>query len=165
MKTELQRLVEQLERSLEGEAWHGPSVLEVLEGVSANQAAAHPVAGAHSIWELVQHLCSDYELVLRRLGGDGRQLTESEGWPAVPEPSAGNWSESVSRLRQLNAELRRAIESFPPERLDEPLVPDVPYTAHTQFIGVTQHCLYHAGQIALLKKALGAVDLEVPGGQ
>lgn len=165
MKTELQRLVEQLERSLEGEAWHGPSVLEVLEGVSANQAAAHPVAGAHSIWELVQHLCSDYDLVLRRIGGDGRQLTESEGWPAIPEPSAENWSESVSKLRQLNAELRRAIESFPQERLDEPLVPEVPYTAHTQFIGVTQHGLYHAGQIALLKKALGAVDLEVPGGQ
>lgn len=165
MKTELQRLVEQLERSLEGEAWHGPSVLEVLEGVSANQAAAHPVAGAHSIWELVQHLCSDYDLVLRRIGGDGRQLTESEGWPAIPEPSAENWSESVSKLRQLNAELRRAIESFPQERLDEPLVPEVPYTAHTQFIGVTQHCLYHAGQIALLKKALGAVDLEVPAGQ
>lgn len=165
MKTELQRLEEQLERALEGAAWHGPSVLEVLEGVSAHQAAAHPVAGAHSIWELVLHLCSDYDLVLRRLGGDGRQLTESEGWPAVPEPSAENWSESVSRLRQLNAELRRAIRSFPPERLDQPLVPEVPFSAHTQFIGVTQHGLYHAGQMALLKKALVAIDPEVPAGQ
>ncbi|HMB91618.1 MAG TPA: PQQ-dependent sugar dehydrogenase [Rhodothermales bacterium] len=42
MKTELQRLEEQLERALEGEAWHGPSVLEVLDGVSAHQATAHP---------------------------------------------------------------------------------------------------------------------------
>ena len=153
MKTELQRLEEQLERALEGEAWHGPSVLEVLEGVSAHQAAAHPIAGAHSIWELVLHLCSDYGLVLRRLRGDGSQLTESEGWPMVPEPSSENWSESVCKLKQLNAELRRAIGSFPRERLDEPLVPEVPYTAYTQFIGVTQHGLYHAGQMALLKKA------------
>src|SRR5205814_9964412 len=92
MKTELERLEEQLERVLEGEAWHGPSVLEVLEGVSAEQAAAHPIAGAHSIWELVLHLCSDYDLVLRRLGGDGRQMTESDDWPSVPEPSAENWN-------------------------------------------------------------------------
>jgi uncharacterized damage-inducible protein DinB len=162
MKTELQRLEEQLERALEGEAWHGPSVLEVLEGVSAHQAAAHPIAGAHSIWELVLHLCGDYDLVLRRLGGDGRQLTESEDWPIVPEPSAENWSESVRKLKQLNAELRRAIGSFPRERLDEPLVPEAPYTAYTQFIGVTQHHLYHAGQMALLKKALGSVDPATP---
>ncbi|MBK6316398.1 MAG: DinB family protein [Blastocatellia bacterium] len=162
MKTELQRLEEQLERALEGQAWHGPSVLEVLEGVSAHQAAAHPIAGAHSIWESVEHLCSDYGLVLRRLGGDGRQLTESEGWPMVPEPSAESWTESVSRLKQLNAELRLAVGSFPRERLDDPLVPEVPYTAYTQFIGVTQHGLYHAGQMALLKKALGSVDAAVP---
>jgi uncharacterized damage-inducible protein DinB len=155
MKTELQRLQEQLKRALEGEAWHGPSLLEVLEGVSARQAAAHPIAGAHSIWELVLHLCSDYGLLLRRLNGDGRQLTDSEGWPVVPEPSAQNWSESVRNLKQLNAELRQAILSFPQGRLDEPLVPEVPYTAYTQFIGVTQHSSYHAGQMALLKKALG----------
>ena len=162
MKTEIQRLEEQLGRALEGQAWHGPSVLEVLEGVTADQAAAHPIAGAHSIWELVLHVCSDYGLVLRRLGGDGRQLTESEGWPDVPEPSAENWSESVRRLRQLNAELRRAVVSFPRERLDEPLVPEPPYTAYTQFIGVTQHGLYHAGQMALLKKALETVGHATP---
>lgn len=162
METELHRLEEQLHRALEGKAWHGPSVLEVLDGVSAHQAAAHPIAGAHSIWELVLHLHSDYSLVLRRLGGDGRQLTALEDWPAVPEPSAENWSESVRVLKELNAELRRAIGSFPPERLDERLVPEAPYTAYTQFIGVTQHQLYHAGQMALLKKALGSGDPAAP---
>jgi hypothetical protein len=154
METELRRLEEQLGRALEGEAWHGPSVLELLEGVTPDQAAAHPIASAHSIWELVLHLGSDYDLVLRRLSGDGRQLTPSEDWPAVPEPSAENWRESVRALRQRNDDLRQALRSFPAERLDEPLVPEVPFTAYTQFIGVTQHGLYHAGQIALLKKAL-----------
>ena len=156
METELRRLEEQLERTLEGEAWHGPSVLEILEGVTAAQAAAHPIAGAHSIWELVLHLCSDYSLVLRRLGGDGRQLTQSEGWPPPPEPSAENWSDSIRVLKQLNEDLRQAVRNFPRERLDEPLVAEPPFTAYTQFIGVTQHHLYHAGQMALLKKVLGS---------
>jgi hypothetical protein len=162
MKTEVGRLEEQLGRALEGDAWHGPSVLEVLDGVTAHQAAAHPIAGAHSIWELVLHLGGDYGLVLRRLGGDGRQLTATEDWPAVPEPSEENWRGTVRALKQLNAELRRAVRSFPPERLDEPLVAEVPYTAYTQFIGVTQHGLYHAGQIALLKKALRSADPVAP---
>ena len=163
MKAELSRLEEQLGRAFEGEAWHGPSVLEALEGVSAEQAAAHPIAGAHSIWELVLHLCGTYGLVLRRLGGDGRQLTESEDWPPVPEPSAENWGASIDALKRLSEDLRRAVRSFPEERLDQPLVSEAPYTAYTQFVGVTQHDLYHAGQMALLKKALGCDRVPMNG--
>ena len=47
MSAEINRLEEQLSRAFEGEAWHGPSVLESLAGVSAAQAASHPIAGAH----------------------------------------------------------------------------------------------------------------------
>lgn len=156
MQAELSRLETQLARALAGEAWHGPSVLETLADVTAAQAAAQPIPGAHSIWELVLHLGGTYDLVLRRLGGDGRQMTEAEDWPTVPAPTEENWREAVATLQQLNEKLRQAVQAFPAERLDEPLVPEAPYTAYTQFIGVTQHNLYHAGQIALLKKALAA---------
>lgn len=152
------RLEEQLRNTFEGAAWHGPSVLESLEGVSAEQAAAHPIAGVHSIWELVLHLCGTYGLVLRRLRGDGRQLTESEDWPLVPELSSENWSASLSMLKQLNEDLIQAVKNFPVEHLDLPLVPEASYTAYTQFIGVPQHNLYHAGQIVLLKKTLSGTD-------
>jgi hypothetical protein len=37
MSGEARRLEEQLRRALEGEAWHGPSVLESVAGVSAEQ--------------------------------------------------------------------------------------------------------------------------------
>jgi len=50
MSSELRRIEDQLQRSLEGNAWHGPAVLETLQGVTAEQAHAHPIAGAHSIW-------------------------------------------------------------------------------------------------------------------
>ena len=156
MTSEVERLEEQLRRALEGEAWHGPSVLELLAGVSAAQAASHPIAGAHSIWELVLHLGGDYDLVLRRLAGDGRQLTAVEDWPACPASTEENWQQTVQELKLLNKKLQQAVRDFPVERLDDPLVPEVPYTAYTQFIGVTQHNLYHAGQIALLKRALAA---------
>ena len=127
-----------------------------LDGLSATQAASHPIAGAHSIWELVLHLSSDYDLVLRRLAGDGRQLTAAEDWPACPASTEENWQQTLQELQLLNKKLRQAVRDFPVERLDDLLVPEVPYTAYTQFIGVTQHNLYHAGQFALLKRALTA---------
>lgn len=154
MLTEVNRLEDQLRRALEGEAWHGPSVLELLAGLSAEQAASHPIAGAHSIWELVLHLGTDYDLVLRRMAGDGNQLTGAEDWPACPAPTEESWQQTVRELQRMNKKLREAVRDFPDERLDDRLVPEVPYTAYTQFIGVTQHNLYHAGQIALLKRAL-----------
>jgi len=54
------------------------------------------------------------------------------------------------------------VRHFPDERLDDPLVPEAPYTAYTQFIGITQHNLYHAGQIAMLKRP--GLDYGVSGG-
>jgi uncharacterized damage-inducible protein DinB len=155
MSGEARRLEEQLRRALEGDAWHGPSVLESVAGVSAEQAAAHPIPGAHSIWELVLHLGTDYVLVLRRLAGEGRPLSPAEDWPSCPEPTEENWRKAVQEMAALNQELRHKVRDFPEDRLDQPLVPGSPHTAYTQFIGVTQHQLYHAGQISLLKRALG----------
>jgi len=156
MPTELDRIDEQLRLSFEGDAWHGPAVLQALEGIGAEAACAHPIAGAHSVWELVLHLGGTYGLVLRRLQGDGRQLTPEEDWPAIVSPTTESWQEAVRALHALNDELRRAVRGFPVERLDAPLVSEAPYTAHTQFVGMTQHNLYHAGQVVLLKRALAA---------
>ena len=151
---EIERIEDQLRRALEGEAWHGPALFELLDGVTAAQASDHPIAGAHSIWELVLHLGGTYGLVLRRLRGDGAQLSPEEDWPPIPQPTAANWQGALDALRQRNREVRAALASFDAGRLDRPLVETVRYTAYVQFIGLTQHDLYHAGQIALLKRAL-----------
>lgn len=151
---ELERIEDQLRRGMEGVAWHGPAVLELLAGVTPAEAHARPIAGAHTIWELVLHLDVGYRLVLRRLRGDATPLASHEEWPPVPDPTEANWRAAVEELRSLNAEARRAVASFDVGRLDQPLVAEPPYTAYTQFVGLTQHDLYHAGQIALLKRVL-----------
>ena len=157
--TEISRLHEQLQAVFERGAWHGPALLENIEGVTAEQAARHPIPGAHSIWEIVLHVAATYRLVLRRLKGDGRQMTPAEDWPAVPVHSdtaktEAAWRAALDELRRANAELRRAVQGYAEQKLDQPIVDGVAYSAYVQFIGLTQHDAYHGGQIALLKRAL-----------
>jgi hypothetical protein len=153
MASEADRLEEQLRRAFEGEAWHGPSVLEARGGLggasvrpSRPRGARHLGAGAPSR----QHVSPRPAPSARRC----TPLTPAEDWPPVPPPTADGWREAIRALRELNEDLRRAVKAFPAERLDEPLITENPNTAYTQLIGITQHDLYHAGQISMLKKAL-----------
>lgn len=139
---------------MEGVAWHGPSVREALDGIQAADAAHHPIVGDHSCGELVLHLCGSYQLVLRRLDGSAARFLPQEDWPAVSAPTDENWQRDVASLYALNARLRAAVRNFSVERIFEPLVPDPAYPAFTQFVGLTQHDLYHAGQIVLLARAM-----------
>src|SRR5262245_65776355 len=102
MSLDVELLADQISRAFRGESWHGPSVREVLEGVSAEDAAAHPIAGAHSIWEIVLHLVGGYRLVLRRVRGEHAQLSPDEEWPPVAERSAGAWLGSQPTLDKAN---------------------------------------------------------------
>jgi uncharacterized damage-inducible protein DinB len=151
---DLEILADQISRAYRGESWHGPSVREVLEGVSAEDAAAHPVRGAHSIWEIVLHLVGGYRLVLGRVRGEHAQLSPDEEWPPVAEPSSEAWREIQRTLEELNQQLQAAVRAFPADRLSQEL--GSPYPAYIQFCGAPQHDLYHAGQIVILKKALSA---------
>jgi hypothetical protein len=153
MASTIERLRDQLRLSFEGESWHGPSVEEALRGVTAAIAAARPIADVHTIWELVLHLAGTYDVVLRRVRGDSRPLSREEDWPAVPESTDENWRRDCDRLRSVNREMRDAVAAFPEDRLDLRLIDEAPYSAFTQFIGITQHDLYHAGQIVILKRA------------
>jgi hypothetical protein len=108
---------------------------------------------------LVLHLGGAYLLVLRRLRGDATPLASEEEWPTTPEPTAENWRATVQGLVALNERVRRELAGFDSARLDRPLVTDPPYTAYAQFIGLTQHDLYHAGQIAMLKRVIAVSQM------
>ena len=149
---EAERITEQALKMFDGGAWHGPSVVEVLADVDADLAASHPIPDAHSIWELVLHLVATQAVLLRRIRGESAGLKSDEFWLPVPPASESAWAETVERLKRQEAELRRAIAAFPEERLDARLTAEGS-SAYNNFHGHVQHNAYHAGQIALLKKA------------
>ena len=145
-------IIDQMRRSFDGDAWHGPAVMEVLKGVTGQQAAAKPIADAHSIWELVLHMTTWSGVVLRRLKGEVVEPTAAEDYPAIPDRSEAAWKLAVESLRRTHDGLLAAVEKLPESCLAD-TVPGKPYSFEFMLHGVVQHDLYHAGQIALLKKA------------
>lgn len=148
--TEIDRIVDQHRRACEGEAWHGPSVREALAGVTAAQAAARPIASAHSIWELVHHITAWEDIVRRRLDGERFDVTPEMDWPPVRETDNGAWKRALLAMEKGHGALRESIARSDPARLDRP--PSGGPTAYLLMHGAIQHDLYHAGQIILLKK-------------
>ena len=156
MSTELERIEDQLKRAFEGGAWHGPSVLEVLKGVTASQATARPLAGAHNIWDLVLHIAAWEDACRRRLEGDRAELSDSEDWRAPTETNEVAWEQVKALLIEGHRRLRAASAATDESRLNEPILPGMP-SVYATLHGVIQHDLYHAGQIAILKRALSEV--------
>lgn len=148
--TEIERLVDQLKRAFEGEAWHGPAVMEIFEGITAQQAA-RPFDQAHSIWEIALHIEAWVRACRRRLEGDRAQLTGTEDWPTVTDSDEQAWERTRESIKQAHDELRSAISLLDHSRLDQPIVEGMS-SVYVTLHGVIQHSLYHAGQIAILKK-------------
>lgn len=156
MSTELERIQDQLKRAFEGGAWHGPAVLEILKGVTAVQAAARPFPNAHNIWELVLHIAAWEDACRRRLEGDRAELSDSEDWRNMTATDEAAWEQLKALLIEGHRRLRAAIAKTDESRLDEPILPGMP-SVYITLHGVIQHDLYHAGQIAILKKAVSEV--------
>ena len=121
--------------------------------MSADQAAARPIAGAHTIWELVLHIGAWEGVALRRLRGDFEPLPDDQNFPPVPQANATTWKNLLTQFEDRHGLLCRAISEFDDGRLDE-AVNDTPTSYYMLLHGVIQHDLYHGGQIALLRKAL-----------
>ena len=151
--TEVARIADQMKRALEGEAWHGPSLREALEGVSAEVAAAKPVAGGHSIWEIVHHLAAWNSAIRGRIGGEHVETPAEGDWPPVEDVSEAAWRRALEWLDDGSHQVQEAARRVMDARLDEPLMEGGKTSAYRTLHGYVQHVLYHAGQIVLLKKA------------
>ena len=73
--------------------------MSLLANVTAADAAAHPVAGVHSIWELVLHMAVCKRVVRRRLAGERiNDLPPDEDWPSVTDTSEAAWRHHAGQV-------------------------------------------------------------------
>ena len=158
--SEVARIIDELEREHGGDPWHGSPLRDLLHGIDAAQAARRPLPGGHSIWELVLHVTGWKREAAKRVAGGAASEPEAGDWPAVGDPTTPRWKKAVADLESAHRDLIAAIAALPEEKLlaptndqrDRPLGAGVSY--YVLLHGIVQHDVYHAGQIALLKKAV-----------
>jgi len=151
-KSEGARIADQLHRAFYGDAWHGPALLELLDGVDAETASAKPLPDVHSIWELLLHVAAWDGAGIRRLAGKKTQLKGDKNFPPIPAPTEEAWRKTVAEAKRTHDELIKTVAALSDARLRD-RVPGKRYDFYHMLHGIAQHELYHAGQIAILKKA------------
>lgn len=151
--SEVARILDQLDRGFAGEAWHGPALQELLDGVSAEDASKHPVSGAHSVWELVNHIAAWNLIVRHRVAGESVEVTPEMDWPPVWEISEVAWTRALDHVKESRDLLRGTIQQLRDEQLNQQVLGEK-YSIYVMLHGLVQHDLYHAGQIAILKKGV-----------
>ena len=153
--SEAANIADQLRRAFDGSAWHGPALLEILADVDAATAAARPIANVHSIWELVLHIAVWDRSGLVRLEGTKYQPTGEDNFPPVTKTNEAAWRKAVVDTKRTHDKLVKIVAALPDARLWD-RVPGKRYDFYHLLHGIAQHELYHAGQIAILKKAISA---------
>ena len=156
--TETERILNTYNRVMDGDAaWHGDPISQILDSIAAECAAHRPVADVHTIWEIVLHMIFWETVATRRLAGQRAGLDEALNFPAPPAPSKSNWQTTLTQFRGSNQEFRSALQKLDAARVDQ-LSAAGKRSFYDEAHGLIQHNVYHAGQIALLKKSLAAKD-------
>src|SRR5512140_3486007 len=107
---EIERIVNQMNRAFQGNAWHGPSVMKIVRGINANQAAARLFPGTHTVREIVAHMTAWKRIIARRVAGEVVRVTPAQDWP-TPD---GSWPHAVSELRRAHQDFLKAVRKLPP---------------------------------------------------
>jgi uncharacterized damage-inducible protein DinB len=159
--TECNRILDQLQRAYDGDAWHGPSLSAALEDLTARQATHRPIAEGHTIAEIARHVTAWTREISRRLrSGLAHDLEEPDWREAGAVTNDNDWAALLDDLDAAHAELVGEMGKLTDAQL-EGMIGDVRDRAQGSGIsryvmlhGLIQHHVYHAGQIALLRKAV-----------
>ena len=149
--TETDRILEQLKRSFYKEAWHGLAYLEILDGVTAEQASKHPIKNAHSILEIVLHTTTWIEAVRIRCLGKEFKVSDEQDWSKVTEFSDAAWQQTIIDLKDQHKKLEDVIASIALSDLSKNAAGSTMPNC-SMLDSIIHHNIYHSAQIAILKK-------------
>jgi hypothetical protein len=135
-----------------------------LEDVPAKVASTKVEGYPHTIWQIVGHLNYWMDYDLRRIEGEHPPYPAHaiESWPSSPGPgNEDEWNDEVRRFVML-IEKSMTIAASNPDVLHRHVAPTHPSherrssSVEAVLWQIVAHNSYHIGQVALLRRCLGA---------
>ena len=116
---EIDRVLEQLQRAYDGDAWFGSSVRAALEGVDARIATTGPLESTHTIAEIVLHVTAWTREVTRRLRTGVARDPDEGDWPYQMIDTEADWAAVLENLETAQGDLLSAVAALDDLQLDE----------------------------------------------
>jgi len=155
MRKEIDYIITTLHSVLDGEPWFGRSVMSLLQEVNPAVVYKRPTENSHSLIELLYHMNTWTEFTLKRLERVEEKdfaAFEKLDWREI-EPNEHTWEKGVAQFKVTHDLIIELLGT----KDDEFLSGEVDYREYNfRFLlhGIIQHDIYHAAQIAYLKKLL-----------
>jgi uncharacterized damage-inducible protein DinB len=156
MRKETDYIITTFHSVLEGSPWYGNSVMEILQEVDSATVYKKPNDNSHSLIELLYHMNTWTEFALKRLEKDQEKdlaAFEKLDWREI-NPAEHDWKKGVAQFKVTNDLIIELLETKKNDKFLNEKVDYREYNFRFLLYGLIQHHIYHAGQIAYLKKLL-----------
>ena len=136
-------------------AWYGSDLRAAVGDVKKATAFSRPAKSRHNIAEVALHHAYHAGQVTAKLTGQAAAafLLEGEDWFELKDESRLTWKEIAATLDAAQQRLSQAVSEIASGARISPLGEAERFDL---IVGITGHAAYHAGQIQLIKKLIGA---------
>ena len=136
-------------------AWYGSDLRASIGDVSAAAAFKRPAKGRHNVAEVALHAAFWANEATSRLTVVERAPfpLEGEDWFELADEKKLSWQKIVATLDAAQQRLSQAVSEVASGARTSPLGEAERFDL---VIGIAGHSAYHAGQIQLIKKLIGA---------
>ncbi|UWX55426.1 DinB family protein [Maribacter litopenaei] len=151
MTTEFEHIIQNIKTCFDGKPWYGVSIMNKLKEIPWNLVNEQKY-GAKSIAVLVKHIINWRIFVLKKLEGDEAYdliIDSIEDWTPLFIKNREEWEVLLEELRRTQSELLEKL-ALEDEQLLEKRVPGKKYTFGSILTSISQHDIYHLGQISML---------------
>ena len=150
-RNELDKIIDNLDTVFRGDAWHGPSVMEISRSMPTLEVDKPHAFSKYTIAQLIYHLTAWREFVIQKLNDNIHfdLQTEEENYGTPEEITAQNWQTLINNLQKKQKTLIETLEQFDDSLLSK-TVPGCYYDYYKLLTGLIQHDTYHLGMIWVL---------------
>jgi len=136
-----------------GENWTDVSLKELLADLSWKEANIR-LHNLNSIAALVFHINYYISAVLKVLQNKPLEARDKYSFDLPPINSAKDWDLLLTKTWDEAEEFAKLIENLTDQELWNTMIDKKYDTYYRNFQGIIEHCHYHMGQIALIKKMI-----------
>lgn len=163
MKKKTKELIRLLSETFEGDPWYGHSLMRKLENVPYVIGYKTCIPESHTVAQIVGHLISWKKFALEKLKENDAydiEIDSEKDWPEIEIHSREEWENLKKELVALQFGIYEVLNAKTDDSFLKEKVGGRDYDFEYLLNGISQHDIYHLGQIGLIESQLKKNDAE-----